>query len=169
MLQKVYPAFDLKLPEDLNIALLSETLKGKSSLNKKRLGKAFLHDSRSACMIADELPSHLAVLPGYPENEEVFGSGTVYDAPRQLLDSTGSERVSGTWVRALAKSCGSDDGLWLTYPDLASGLANQRLNYIAELEAESVVCDSPLCTSYLKIAAADLDIPVYWLPELLAD
>ena len=168
MLKKVYPAFGLKLPEDLTVTLLSETLTGKSSLKHKRMDQVFLHDSRSAYLIAEGLPSHQAVLPGYLDNEEDFGSGSVYDAPRQLLDSIGCERVSGTWIRALAKSCGSDDGLWLTYPDLASGLANQRLDYITGLGVEIIVCGSPLCASYLKETAQDGDIPVYWLPELLA-
>jgi hypothetical protein len=168
MLQKVYPAFDLKLPEGLRFTLLSEALKGGSGLKKKHLGKVFLHDSRSAYLIADGTPSHLAILPGYLDNEDDFGNGTVYDTPRRLLDSMDCELLNGTWMRALAKSCGADDGLWLTYPDLARGLASQRLNYIVGLGTESLVCDSPLCASYIKKAAGDLDVPVYWLPELLA-
>lgn len=168
MLQKIFPEFELNLPEDLEIVLLSESLEVKSSQVKKPLGKVFIHDSRSAYMIADSVPSHLAILPGYLDNEDDFGSGTVYDTPRQLLDTMGSERLSGTWMRALAKSCGADDGLWLTYPELARGLGDQRLEYIKGLGAEAVVCDSPLCAAYLRGILPKGGLPVYWLPELLS-
>ena len=169
MLKKVYPTFDLNLPEDLMITLLPEVLKSKSNQDKKSLGKVFVHDSRSAYLIADSLPSHLAILPGYLANENDFGDGPVYDAPRKLLDTLGCERFPNTWTRALAKSCGADDGLWLTYPELAFGLANQRLDYIKKLGAETVVCDSPLCASFMKDAATDTDLLICWLPELLSD
>lgn len=169
MLRVIYPKLELNLPDNLEITLLSESLEIKSSQVKKNLGRVFVHDSRAAYLIADGLPSHLAILPGHLDNEDDFGSGTVYDAPRQLLEAMGCEQLSGTWMRALAKSCGADDGLWLTYPDLARGLGDQRLHYINGLGAEAVVCDSPLCAAHLKDMVPKGELPVFWIPELLSE
>jgi hypothetical protein len=144
-------------------ALLNET----QAISEQRPGKTFYHESRAAYLIAESQPSHLAIMPGYREDETAFGGGDVYELPRQLLDKIGLEQVSGTWARGLAKSCGADDGLWLTHPDLATGLAQQRINYARELGAETIVTDSPLCANWLKQNSKNGDLPVHWLPELL--
>jgi hypothetical protein len=168
MLTKVYPALGFELPEGVTVKLLSVMLAESKAIKPKSLGKVFVHDSRSASMIATVPPNHLAVMPGYTLDEKAFGAGDVYEAPRSLVDATGNPRIFGTWTRGLAKSCGADDGLWLTYPDLASGLAGQRLDYAQWVGADSIVTDSPLCASYLQAHHAPNHPAIYWLPELLA-
>lgn len=166
-LTKVYPSLGINLPEDVEVELLSQALSNKNKTSNGQLGPVFVHDSRAACFIADEMPNHLSILPGYTETEEAFGSGAVYEAPRRLVDDLGGKRVYGTWTRGLAKSCGADDGLWLTHPDFAVGLACQRLAYARQLGADLIVTDSPLSASWLKRNANEGDLPVYWLPELM--
>ncbi|MBN1149512.1 MAG: (Fe-S)-binding protein [Anaerolineales bacterium] len=166
-LTKIFPALGITLPEHVQVELLSETLARNSSPLKQSLGKVFVHDSRPAYLIADREPSHLAILPGYLEDEAAFGAGAVYEAPRSLIDAAGGERVFGAWTRGLAKSCGADDGLWLTYPDLARGLALQRLDYAKQLGADRIISDSPLCANLLMLFRRDADPIVNWLPELL--
>ena len=168
MLTKVYPALGLELPQGITVRLVSQALAESGLIKQKSLGKVFVHDSRPASLIAEVAPNHLAVMPGYVADENAFGEGVVYEAPRSLVDATGSQRVFGTWTRGLAKSCGADDGLWLTYPELGSGLARQRLDYAQWVGADSVVTDSPLCASYLKAHRAPNHPAIYWLPELLA-
>jgi len=102
------------------------------------------------------------------EGESAFGEGAVYEAPRHLLDALGVQRVFGTWTRALAKTSGADDGLWLTYPDLAAGLAVQRLDYAESLGATILVTDSPLAAAYLSKHASGRKIEVRLLAELLS-
>ena len=166
-LTKVYPALGVALPAGVAVRLLSETL-AELTPPKADLGKVFVHDSRPAYLIATEEPSYTAILPGYTENESAFGGGAVYEAPRRLLDRLGAQRVHGAWTRALARSSGADDGLWLTHPDLAAGLANQRLDYAEYLGAGTLVTESPLAAAYLKKQASGRELGVRLLAELLA-
>lgn len=180
---KVYPALDVALPEGIAVKLLSVALDERLNPGRQNLGAVFVHDSRPACLIADRLANHLAILPGHgvlppaastsasgvSAQESDFGQGAVYDAPRRLLDAMGAQRIFGTWTRALAKTSGADDGLWLTYPDLAAGLARQRLDYAKGLGTTMLVSDSPLAVSYLACNVQDDDVKVRWLPELLVE
>jgi len=166
-LLKVYADLGVEFPKDVDIQLLSVYLVKNASFKMDVIGKTLIHDSRPACLIAEKMPNHLAVIPGYLADETVFGEGQVFDAPRQLVDTVGAERVFGNWTRCLAKSCGADDGLWLTYPKLAQGLVRQQLDYAKELGAEVIISASPLCADYLSKNAGDDDVPVVWLPELI--
>jgi len=167
-LTKVYPSLGVELPSGLSVELLSELLAEGLTPAKQDLGKVFVHDSRPAYLISTQQPSHTAILPGYTADESSFGKGVVYEAPRQLLDSLGAERVWGPWTRALARTSGADDGLWLTYPDLADGLADQRLKYAESLGADTLVTDSPLAAAFLaKHATGRHDIRVKLLAQLL--
>lgn len=168
-LMKIYPALGISLPEGVSIKLMSVALDEALTPPGRGLGKVFVHDSRPAYFLAESKPTHMAIQPGYNEDESAFGTGEVYEAPRRLLDAMGAERIFGPWTRALARTSGADDGLWLTFPDLAAGLAAQRLDHARKLGATTLVTDSPLAVDYLARNAKEGDIPVRWLPELLTD
>ena len=165
-LTKIYPALGIDLPDGVAVKLLSTVLAENAAKGSPNLGVVFVHDSRPACLIADRMANNLAVLPGYREDEAAFGTGDVYEAPRRRLDALGVERVYSTWTRSLAKSSGADDGLWLTYPDLAAGLARQRLDYAAQLGATTVVTDSPLAASFLAKHIDERDLQVKLLAAI---
>jgi hypothetical protein len=167
-LTKIYPALGVHLPEGVTVKLLSVALDERLAPSKQDLGKIFVHDSRPAYLIADGTPSYMVILPGYTEDETAFGEGAVYEAPRHLLDALGAQRVFGGWTRALAKTSGADDGLWLTYPGLAAGLAAQRLDYAERLGATMLVTDSPLAAAYLSKHTAGRKIEIKLLAELLS-
>lgn len=175
-LAKIYPALGIPLPEKITIKLASVALAERLSSGANGPGRAsspeleavLVHDSRPACLLANQMANSLAVLPGYVEDESAFGTGPVYEAPRRLLDGLGARRVFSTWTRSLAKSSGADDGLWLTYPHLAAGLAIQRLNYAEHLGATTLVTDSPLAAAFLSKHIADRKIKVKLLAELLS-
>jgi hypothetical protein len=166
-LTKVYPDLGVDLPEGVSVKLLSEVLAENATPIEQDLGKVFVHDSRPAYLIAAEEPLHTAILPGYTADETAFGRGQVYEAPRALVDALGANRVWGSWTRALARSSGADDGLWLTHPDLAAGLAQQRLDQAESLGAKTIVTDSPLAAAILKKQAAGRQIEVKLLAEIL--
>lgn len=166
-LTKVYPALGVDMPEGISVKLLSELLAENITPVKQDLGKVFVHDSRPAYLIASEEPRHTAILPGYNDDESTFGGGPVYETPRKILDALGAERVWGYWTRALARTSGADDGLWLTHPDLAAGLAEQQLAHAESLGAATIVTDSPLAAAILKKHAARRQIDVKLLAELL--
>ena len=84
-----------------------------------------------------------------------------------MLDALGAERIFGNWTRSLAKTSGADDGLWLTYPKLADGLAEQRLDFAERLGAKIIVTDSPLAASFLYRHAFERPIQVKLLAELV--
>lgn len=170
-LRRVYPALEIALPDRITITTLSEFLvdgikQGQVSLPPIQ-HKVFFHDCRAAALVADAAATAEAIQPGYRGGEETLGKGNVFDAPRHVLDTLGITRLYSVWSRALCKSCGADDGLWLTYPKLAQGLARQRLDEAKRLGAELLVTDSLLCATHLKRAAREDDIRVAWLAELV--
>ena len=166
-LQKIVPALGLSLPNGVVVRLLSEVIAKNVKPGLRQAGKVFFHDSRPAYFLAEKLPNHRAILTGSRPEEPDFGEGLVYTAPRKVLEGLGLKFVTGTWVRGLAKSCGADDGLWLTYPDLAKGLAQQRLEYASYLKADWIVTDSPLCALWLSRCRNSNSPEVHWLPDLL--
>jgi len=172
-LKVMYPLLGVSLPEKLVVTSLAGPVE--QALDKKKLAsvlksdqKVFFHDSRSACFLAEELASDEAIQPVLCDSEEHSGSGEVYDLPRRILKNLGVQRVSSVWSRSLSKSAGTDDGLWLTYPDIAAGLARMRLEHVQSLGADVVVTDSVLDAVHLrKIQAGSAeDLQVYWLAEL---
>ena len=172
-LRRVYPALNVALPDDVIVTVLSEFLADAIKLEQVALPrmrqKIFFHDCRAASLVADAMAQTEAIQPGYRGDEETLGKGNVFDAPRHVLDALGVNRMYSVWSRALCKSCGADDGLWLTYPKLAEGLAKQRLQEAKRLGAEMIVTDSILCAKHLVHVAGDDGIAVRWLPDLLAE
>lgn len=131
-LRRVFPAVDVPLPAGVEIVSLSARLAGAAAdgrLNPPRRAgtKVLVHDSRSATLIAEKMAAAETIQPGYRGPEEKLGEGEVFEASRRLVDATGASRLFTVWSRSLCRSCGADDGLWLTYPALAEGMARQRL------------------------------------------
>jgi Fe-S oxidoreductase len=173
-LARIYPDLGVPLPDGVVVTSLSEILSDKvgngAPMRSSYAGRhAFFHDGRAGCLLAENAPAAEAIQPGYRGPEETLGKGRAFDAPRQLLDALGVQRLFSVWSRALCKSCGADDGLWLTYPALAEGLARQRLQEAKRLGAELVIADSPLCVAHLSRFAAAEGMEVRWLPTLLVE
>ncbi|MEA3338312.1 MAG: hypothetical protein U9R25_20675 [Chloroflexota bacterium] len=167
-LTKIYPGLGLSLPEGVSVKLLSVALDERYDNQTGPIpenGPVLFHDSRPACLLAEEMANHLAIMPGYLEDEAAFGVGAVFEAPRRLLDALPAQRVFGTWTRSLARTSGADDGLWMTYPHLAAGLAAQRLDYADNLGAETIITDSPLAASYLSKHTSGHSVGVKLLAE----
>ncbi|MCK5094946.1 MAG: (Fe-S)-binding protein, partial [Spirochaetes bacterium] len=167
----IYPLLDISWPEHIAVTSISEELYGAVTSGKlKRAVTAgsgiIFHDSRSACALADEPAGDQAIQPDFQGPETVLGRGEVYEAPRRLMDALGMERIFSVWSRSLCKSCGADDGLWLTYPELAADLAEQLLRDAENLGAEMIVTDSLLCAEHLKSVRLADSVGVRWLPEL---
>lgn len=167
----VYPVLDIPWPEHIAVTSISEELYGAVNSGKLKrevtAGSGIIfHDSRSACAMADEPAGDQAIQPGFQGPETVLGRGEVFEAPRRLMDALGMERIFSVWSRSLSKSCGADDGLWLTYPELAADLAEQRLQEAENLGAEMIVTDSLLCAEHLKSVRQSGDVAIRWLPEL---
>jgi Fe-S oxidoreductase len=170
-LKVLYPLLGIALPEKLEVlglADLVEPLVVKNKLSTVLSGgqAVFFHDSRIACFLAGELATDEVIQPALSGSEEHSGSGEVYAAPRSILDALGIRRVSSVWSKSLSRSTGADNGLWLTYPELASGLAQKRLEHIHSLGAEAIVTDSVLDAVHLrKVQGSGGGPGVYWFPE----
>jgi hypothetical protein len=166
-INKIYPKFGVKLPEIAKVksltTLLNENLKPHYMIDEN----VFIHDSRPSCLLADAMASGLAVLPSLPPDDTILGKGEIYESIRELLRKFGAKLVRGYWMRSLAKSCGADDGLWLTYPNLAYGLAEQRLKYALSLGSTKLVTDSPLAVNILTKCNLASKIEVKLLSELV--
>ena len=127
-----------------------------------------MHDSRAATLLADELPMAEVIQPGYVGDETKLGRGAVFDAPRQLVSAMGMQSQYSVWTRALSKSSGADDGLFLTYPELAAAMAKARLGEAKRVGAEVVVTDSLLDAVHLAKFADKTGLTIKWLPALIA-
>ncbi len=184
-LRRVLPVLGVSLPEGVRISSLSEKLAEEesvaaSSLSPSHNGNGALHravpaknvfflDSRSATLVADSMASGDAIQPGFQGPESTLGTGEVFEAPRRFIDALGMKQIYNVWSRSLAKSCGADDGLWLTYPALADRLARQRLQEAKQCQADFLVTDSLLSARHLALNAECDDVRVRWLPELIAE
>jgi Fe-S oxidoreductase len=171
-LHRIYPTLDVEMPDYVEIVSLSEYLdraiqQGKLKSPDYRRERILFHDSRSACLLADQMADATAIQPGYQGPQETLGRGEVFESPRRLLGAMKMDLLYSVWSHSLSRSCGADDGLWLTYPALAQGLAKQRLLEAKRLGAELLVSDSLLCARHLACMAGDGDPRVLWLPELI--
>jgi len=171
-LKVLYPLLGIALPERLEVlglADLVEPVVVKNKLTTVVNGDqtVFFHDSRSACFLADELASDEVIQPACFDSEEHSGYGEVYARPRRVLDALGVRRVSSVWSKSLSRSTGADDGLWLTYPELASGLAEMRLDHIRSLGAGAIVTDSVLDAVHLqRVQGSEGELRILWFPEV---
>ena len=172
-LRVFYPLLGAKVPEGIQVDSLAGVLaeKARGQINPSPLegkSKVYIHDSRGACYLAEEMSTDEAYKPELDRNELVLGKGAVYEDVRKIVDELGGQRVFGVWSRALSKTAGTDDGLWLTYPDIAKKLAVSKLDYVANLGAEVIITEDLLSAVYLKNVRDEIDrsIPIVWLPEL---
>jgi len=172
-LRYVFPVLDAHLPGPVVVTSLTQELsmmvqKGLAKASREMAGtRVLFHDSRSACQLADEMAQNQAILPDFSGPEDLLGKGDVYETPRVILDTLGLERVFSVWSRSLSKSCGVEGGLWVTYPDLAGRLSEQRLKEAKDLGAEMIVTDSLLCARQLRTVKLTNAPDIQWLPELL--
>ncbi len=183
-LLRIYPTIGITLPSDVTISSLSERLAEKGGVAipaPSQNGNGELHrdaghskgalflDSRSASLLADSMASSEAIQPGFQGPEAALGTGAIFEWPRRVIDSMGIRRIYSVWSRSLAKSCGADDGLWLTYPELAVKLARQRLQEAKQYQADLIVTDSLVSARHLSRNADSGDVLVRWLPELFME
>lgn len=169
-LRSMFPDLGVQLPDTLRISLFSQVLADSGVAPKKRKGTSFVHDSRASYLLRDGEADPVTLKPGFRwepgAREDLCGTGAVYGHVRRLADIAYDSREWNLWTRGLAKSCGSDDGLWLTYPEIAGKLALARLDSAAELGADAVVTDSPLAAWWLEKNRSTGHPVVTWLPEL---
>ncbi len=130
--------------------------------------KVLCHDARSAFFLADKLAEDAAIQPGFVGPEEASGRGAGYDDLRNIARAADAQLVSSVWTRTLARSAGSDDGLWLTYPSLAERLGLARLRQARRAGAEVLLTDSPLAAAHLgRLSMAESGKPVVrWVGSL---
>ena len=181
-LRRIYPLLGVSLPDGVVVSSLSEKLmdvvggdapahSGNGAAHHDASGRkrAVFLDSRSACLVADSMAIGEAIQPGFRGPESALGAGEVFEAPRRVVDSLGIDRIYSVWSRSLARSSGADDGLWLTYPDLAGQLARHRLQEAKRQHADLLVTDSLLSARHLARHAQLDDVSVQWLPEVVAE
>jgi hypothetical protein len=171
-LRRIYPDLGVTLPEGVTVVSLTEALatafaEGTLQLPAYDGVPVFLHDSRAATLLADELPTAEVIQPGYTGDESRLGSGAIYAAPRRLLDAMGMKRQYSVWSRALSKSSGADDGLFMIEPDLAAAMARARLAEAKRVGADVLVADSLLDAIHLKTFSDGTSLTIEWLPVLV--
>ena len=170
-LKVLYPLLGVLLPEKLQVLSLAEAVEPFLAQNKlatelKGDRAVFFHDSRSACFLAEQMATDEVIQPALFDSEEYSGYGEVYARPRRILDVLGVRRVSSVWSKSLSRSTGTDDGLWLTYPELADGLGRMRLDHVRSLGAEVIVTDSVLDAVHLRRLHGDGgELKIFWFPE----
>lgn len=169
---KIYPDLGVALPEEVTLTsvvgvLATASTDGRLQLPANEGVSVFLHDSRAATLLADQLPIAEVIQPGYVGDEVKLGDGDIFNAPRQLLDAMGMKRQYSVWSRALSRSTGADDGLVLTYPDLAADLAKARLSEAKRVGAEVLVTTSLLDALHLNAHDDVSGLTVRWLPSLI--
>lgn len=128
--------------------------------------RSFFLDSRAASYLASRLAIPRAVDPSFSGPEEDLGLGESYEEPRRLAARLDIDLVFDRWSRSLARSCGSDDALWATYPDIAEDLARDTVNRSLDLCVAQILVDSPIAARRL-LEAADGSLGVAWVGDLV--
>lgn len=145
-----------KLYEELGVRLNAEVVSMTKMLfaDKAASGvkgkKVFFHDARAAYYLGDTKPDEKIIMPDFFGPEELLGEGEVYELPRKALLKGGAELKFSVWSRAVANAMGNDEGVSMTYPDIAKKMAKRRLRMIAETGAEVLVTDSLATIIYLE-------------------
>jgi hypothetical protein len=151
-----------KLYEELGIELPVKVVPLMKLLfaNRKAEGvegkKVFFHDVRVAYNLSASQPDEKVILPDFFGPEELLGTGEVYEFPREVLKKSGAELVFLVWSRGLANAMGNDEGVAVTYPDLAKKMTKRRLQQISQTGAELLVTDSLATVIYLESFCPDL-------------
>jgi hypothetical protein len=167
-LTRLYARLGVHLPDDLCIRTLSSFAAEKRSpdTSVSLAGvKVFYHDSRASWWMAESKPDEKVIMPDFFGPEELLGSGAIYEEPRKVLKALGVEPVFSVWTRAMARSMGMDEGLLLTYPQLAEKLARRRLAEIKRSGSNCIFTDSLATIVFLSIIGSD-ELKVIWLPEI---
>lgn len=169
-LSSMFADLEVKLPDTVRVSLFSRLLADSGIAPRKSKGTVYVHDSRASYLLRQGEADPVTLKPGFrwePEAREEFcGTGAVYEHVRVVADIAYDRREWGLWTRGLAKSCGSDDGLWMSYPEIARKLALARLDDVVELKADVIVTDSPLAAWWLEKNRQPIHPAVAWLPEL---
>ena len=166
---RVFPALGVDLPPDTRVTSVTELAATTSEALERSHGGvgAFVHDSPYGYLITRASPERSVLLPGARTTGVRSGDDPSYRALRRVVERADMVQMESIWTRSLARSSGADAGLWLTYPVLARGLAQARLDTAASLGAEAIVTDS-LLDAIQFAACDDARVAVHWLPELLA-
>jgi Fe-S oxidoreductase len=106
-----------------------------------------------------------------PDKPVRFGNGGLYDAPRQLLDSSYAQRVEMPRSHQFSYCCGALGGGKEAYEDFANLAARQRLTEAQASGAEVLLSACGACTQHLRAVAADTqpELQVRGLIEYLAE
>ena len=105
------------------------------------------------------------------KSEEKFGYG-YYEEPRWILDQFASNWVDLFPDKANGYCCGGGGGTMLTpYKEVRSHYGQKKIEQIKRVGAEMVVVPCHSCHGQImsSLAEAEIDIPVKYLWEMVAD
>ncbi|TGT71921.1 MULTISPECIES: hypothetical protein [unclassified Mesorhizobium] len=172
-LSSMFADLEVKLPDTIQVSLFSRLLADSGVAPEKSNRTVYVHDSRASYLLRQGEADSVTLEPGFRwqpgAKEELCGFGAVYEHVRVVADTAYDRREWDLWTRGLAKSCGSDDGLWMSYPEIARKLALARLDEAVELQADVIVTDSPLAAWWLAKNRQPRHPAVAWLPELFGN
>ena len=170
-LTKLYPEIGVTLPQGVKVVNMAEFAFASKDVTKSDItGKdVFVHDARASYFLREGEADEKVIMPDFFGPEELLGAGKVYETIREIVDKMGAVRKFSVWSRALAKSMGMDEALYLTYPDLAAKIAAVRLKHIAEIGAQYIVTDSLATVLFLENTKPEgsENIKPIWLPQLI--
>jgi heterodisulfide reductase subunit D len=96
--------------------------------------------------------------------------GGVYEAPRELLNSIrGLTLIEMYPSRERAWCCGAGAGVKMGFPELASNIAEEKVELAYDLNVKALMSACPFCKTNLLDAAKDKDIRILDVVELLAE
>ena len=105
------------------------------------------------------------------KSEETFGHA-YYDEPRWILDQFVDNRVDLYPDKGNAYCCGGGGGTMLTpYKETRAFYSRRKIDQIKRVTPELIVVPCHSCHGQIKqaLSAADMDIPVKYLWEIVAD
>ena len=171
-LKVLLPSYTKQILKTIEIVSLSEAVglviaRGKAVKNSSKKENVYVHDTRYPFFLGETPADDRALPPDFSGPEEALGQGAVYEVPRKVVDDLGFQRVFSVWSRSLCRSCGTDDGLYITYPKYAQSLAMQCFEHADMLGAQIITTESPLSALWLQAHNVSGKTEVRWFPELV--
>ncbi|MDH5689781.1 MAG: (Fe-S)-binding protein, partial [Candidatus Bathyarchaeota archaeon] len=94
----------------------------------------------------------------------------VFDAPRKLVRNIrGIDFVEMRWIRDKAYCCGGNEGFAMIHPELSARIGAKVIEEARKVEAQLLVTACPLCKELLARHAAEKNIELLDLAELVRE
>lgn len=80
---------------------------------------------------------------------------SMYDEPRNVIESTGAEIKEMKLTKNMSFCCGAGSGVRTNYPEISHSISQEKIKMAKETKADSLITCCPMCYMHLKENSKD--------------